>query len=131
MTNPTGIEIQLEILKILKDGKIHTKNEVVEKTAKHFGKKISSTNSRNDVFAKDVVRQISVVRKNEWLKNPPNGVLIYPWENLPSFTCDIPSSVCDDILVIAKRPNPWIGDFLIVKLDGRGSKVFNFSKFGT
>ena len=71
MANSKGIQIQLEILKILKDGKIHTKDEVVEKIAKHFGKKISSTNSRNDVFAKDVVRQISVIRKNEWLKNPP------------------------------------------------------------
>ena len=56
---------------------------------------------------------------------------MYPWENLSSFTCDIPSSVSDDISVIAKRPNPWIEEFLIVKLDARGSKVFNFSKFDT
>ena len=71
LANPTGIEIQLEILKILKDGEIHTKNEVVEKVAKHFRIKISSTNSRIDVFAKKVIGQIHIVRKNEWLKNPP------------------------------------------------------------
>ena len=56
----------------------------------------------------------------EWLKNPPKGVLIYPWENLSSFTWDIPSSLCFGISHVAKRPNPWIGDFLIVKLDDRG-----------
>ena len=56
----------------------------------------------------------------EWLKNPPNGVLIYPWENLSSFTCDIPSSVFDGISFVAKRPNPWIVEFLIVKKDAIG-----------
>ena len=72
MVKPTSIQIQLQILKILKDGKIHTKNEVVEKVAKHFKINIKSTNSRNDTFAKDVVRQISVMRKpNKWLENPP------------------------------------------------------------
>lgn len=71
MVKPKSIQIQLQILKILKDGKIHTKNEVVEKVAKHFKINIKSTNSRNDTFAKDVVRQISVVRTNKWLKNPP------------------------------------------------------------
>jgi len=71
VVKPTSGQIQIEILKILKDGNIHTKNEVVEKTAKYFKINIKSTNSRIDPFAKDVVRQISVVRKNEWLKNPP------------------------------------------------------------
>ena len=71
MTKPTSIQIQLQILKILKDGKVHTKNEVVEKIAKHFKINIKSTNSRIDPFAKKVISEISVVRKNEWLKNPP------------------------------------------------------------
>ena len=46
-------------------------NEVVEKIAKHFKINIKSTNSRIDPFAKKVISEISVVRKNEWLKNPP------------------------------------------------------------
>ena len=69
--NPSGIQIQSIILKILKDEKIHTKNEVVENAAKHFNKKINSTNSRTDKFAKDVINQISILRQREWLKNPP------------------------------------------------------------
>ena len=67
----TTIQIQLAILKILKDGRIHTKNEVVELLAKEFKIKITSTVGRKDKFAGDVIRQISILRKNEWLKNPP------------------------------------------------------------
>ena len=33
---PTGSMIQVQILRIIKDGKIHTKDEVVEKLAKYF-----------------------------------------------------------------------------------------------
>ena len=33
---PTGPQIRVQILEIIKDGKIHTKDEVVEKSAKHF-----------------------------------------------------------------------------------------------
>lgn len=69
--HPTPIQIQSMILKILKDEKIHTKNEVVEKIANHFDIQINSTNSRTDEFAKNVINQISVLRKNEWLENPP------------------------------------------------------------
>lgn len=69
--HPTPLQIQGMILKILKDEKIHTKNEVVEKIANHFNIKINSTNSRTDEFAKNVIRQISVLRRNEWLENPP------------------------------------------------------------
>ncbi len=69
--NPNSIQIQSIILKILKDGKIHTKDEVVEKVAKHFNKKINSTNSRTDHFAKSIIGQISILRGREWLLNPP------------------------------------------------------------
>ena len=33
---PTNPQIIVQILEIIKDGKIHTKDEVVEKSAKHF-----------------------------------------------------------------------------------------------
>ena len=33
---PIGPRIRVQILEIIKDGKIHTKDEVVEKLAKHF-----------------------------------------------------------------------------------------------
>ena len=71
MANPTPTQIQLEILKVLKDGKIHTKDEVVETLAKKFKITITSTVGRKDKFAHSVINQISVLRKNEWLKNPP------------------------------------------------------------
>ena len=71
MANPTPTQIQLEILKVLKDGKIHTKDEVVETLAKKFKIKITSTVGRKDKFAHSVINQISVLRTDEWLKNPP------------------------------------------------------------
>ncbi len=68
--NSNNIKIQSAILKILKDGKIHTKDEVVDKIAKSLNKKINSTNSRIDPFAKVVIGQISIMRGHEWLHNP-------------------------------------------------------------
>ena len=73
---PTGSMIQVQILRIIKDGKIHTKDEVVEKLAKYFQltkeqklKKNKDEQKRN-TWNKKVIVEISYLRKNELLKNP-------------------------------------------------------------
>ena len=73
---PTGSMIQVQILRIIKDGKIHTKDEVVEKLAKHFKltkeqklKKNKDEQKRN-TWNKKVIVEISYLRKNGFLKNP-------------------------------------------------------------
>ena len=73
---PTGPQIRVQILEIIKDGKIHTKDEVVEKSAKHFKltkeqklKKNKDEQKRN-TWNKKVIVEISYLRKNELLKNP-------------------------------------------------------------
>ena len=73
---PTGPQIRVQILEIIKDSKIHTKDEVVEKSAKHFKltkeqklKKNKDEQKRN-TWNKKVIVEISYLRKNEFLKNP-------------------------------------------------------------
>ena len=73
---PTGPQIRVQILEIIKDGKIHTKDEVVEKSAKHFKltkeqklKKNKDEQKRN-TWNKKVIVEISYLRKNGFLKNP-------------------------------------------------------------
>ena len=73
---PTGPQIRVQILEIIKDSKIHTKDEVVEKSAKHFKltkeqklKKNKDEQKRN-TWNKKVIVEISYLRKNELLKNP-------------------------------------------------------------
>ena len=73
---PTGPQIRVQILEIIKDGKIHTKDEVVEKLAKHFKltkeqklKKNKDEQKRN-TWNKKVIVEISYLRKNGFLKNP-------------------------------------------------------------
>ena len=73
---PTGPQIRVQILEIIKDSKIHTKDEVVEKSAKHFKltkeqklKKNKDEQKRN-TWNKKVIVEISYLRKNGFLKNP-------------------------------------------------------------
>ena len=73
---PTGSMIQVQILRIIKDSKIHTKDEVVEKLAKYFQltkeqklKKNKDEQKRN-TWNKKVIVEISYLRKNGFLKNP-------------------------------------------------------------
>ena len=70
---PTGSMIQVQILRIIKDGKIHTKDEVVEKLAKYFQltkeQKLKKIKKRN-AWNKKVIAEISNLRINGYLKNP-------------------------------------------------------------
>ena len=56
----------------------------------------------------------------EWLKNPPSGVLEYPFSNLSSLICVIPRFVPADISLVENSPNPSISELLIVNDSGSG-----------